>query len=57
MRSLVRYNGTVEFADFLILSGNFGKVVDVASVPEPTSQLIAMLACLALLGLRRRIQT
>lgn len=48
-------SGDVAFADFLILSGNFGQSAGgAASVPEPATSLLATLACLGLLGARRR---
>lgn len=48
-------DGTVGFPDFLALSGNFGATEGAAaSVPEPTTHLMALLATLALLPLRKR---
>ena len=40
-------NGTVEFADFLALSENFGiqPMVPAAAVPEPSTGLLAVVAC------------
>ena len=48
-------SGDVAFADFLTLSGNFGKTVGgAASVPEPTTNVLAMLGAILVLPLRRR---
>ena len=48
-------NGKVEFADFLVLSANFGKEFpDTASVPEPTSSFMLCLAGLLIARLRPR---
>lgn len=49
-------DGKVLFADFLALSDNFGDVVraETSSVPEPNTGMLASLACVVLLGFRRR---
>jgi len=49
-------DGTVAFPDFLILSDNFGRTAGVASVPEPTTSLFALIsfALLAIMNRRRR---
>ena len=47
-------NGKVEFADFLVLSGNFGKYVGGAeSVPEPSGLWLLSFAAM-FCGLMRR---
>lgn len=48
-------NGTVEFADFVILSNTFGQSVGVTSVPEPvTLTLLGLAACLSVGTSRKR---
>lgn len=47
-------NGTVAFADFLVLSANFGQTGAATSVPEPMTNLMALMATFMLLPLRNR---
>ena len=47
-------NGTVECADFLLLSNNLGRAVGtVAAVPEPTGSVLILFGVLLLLWSRR----
>ena len=47
-------NGTVECADFLLLSNNFGRPAGtVAVVPEPTGSVLILFGVLLLLWSRR----
>lgn len=50
-------NGMVAFADFLALSDNFGQTAgaEAASVPEPNGSVLAFLALLGVVSLRRRL--
>jgi len=51
----INCDGTVGFPDFLVLSNNFGQPAgaEAASVPEPTSGMLAMLAMLTGFAFRR----
>ena len=47
-------DGVVDVSDFLELSRNFGKTVSASAVPEPATSLMAVVAALVGLTLRRR---
>ena len=59
-RSDINQSGSVDFADFVILSTDFGKsslhaAGGVANIPEPaTMTLFRLAACWLALGLRKR---
>ena len=47
-------DGNVDFTDFLLMSANFGQSAEAASVPEPSSKMIALSLLLLLPTLQRR---
>ncbi len=47
-------DGNVGFTDFLLMSANFGQSAEAASVPEPSSKMIALSLLLLLPRLQRR---